>query len=221
MHIVCALAYEHRALRRASIGGIELSEPCGPGANAIERWADRFEQEHGAEARERRTPVILAGLAGGLRELWRLGEAAWIREVRMEDGRELEPPYPQSASSASKRASVCSSGVIVRSPAERRTLAERTGCDLVDQESAAFAEAGERYGWRWGIVRGVSDGVGDRLPSGIEAWVDDRGRSRPGRIALDLIRRPSGIPMTGRLSRASRQAMASVAARLAETMELG
>jgi hypothetical protein len=63
-------------------------------------------------------------------------------------------------------------------PQAKRDWAKRTGADLVDRESAAFARAASERGWQWTIVRGVGDGPRTLLPEGIDAWVDDRGRTR-------------------------------------------
>lgn len=219
MFVICALAYEHRSLRRARIPGVQLLEPCGPGGRAIDAWAERFEREHGREIEILGKPIVLAGLAGALNHHWRIGDAAWIRTVRLQDDRLLSAPYCDGAGEDRQAAAdICTSERIVNTAAEREALAARTGCSLVDQESAAFAETSERYGWRWGIVRGVSDTGEEGLPPGVDAWVDERGRSRIGRVVKDLARHPGSIAAIGRLSRASRIAMNGVANQLADAV---
>ena len=116
---------------------------------------------------------------------------------------------------------VVTSPDVVTTPAQKRELGREHGAALVDLESSAFAAAAESRGWRWGIVRGVSDGPEDRLPAAIRGWVDERGRARPAKVCLALVRRPGILGSVTRLARRSRAAMAAVARVLDETLTDG
>jgi len=84
-------------------------------------------------------------------------------------------------------------------PAAKRAWAERSGADLVDLESAAFARIAETWGWKWGIVRGIGDGPDATLPGEIGTWVDGRGRSRPGRVLRAVMGGRVGVGQLARL----------------------
>lgn len=202
------MKYEERALARAGIADVADLACCGPGPDAIVRWAET----EGVG----RSQVILAGLAGSLRETMRPGEAFVISTVTSPTGRhfrcDVSPPAEDAGEKRVRRAVVASAETILTTPQAKEAWAEKTGADLVDLESAVFAEAAAIFGWRWVIVRGVSDGPGEGLPHGIEHWLDQKGSVRPGRIAWSLAIRPWSIPMVLRIRRHAREAMANVAA---------
>jgi len=96
----------------------------------------------------------------------------------------------------------------VLSAHEKRRLAEEhPSAMLVDMESHAFASACEIRGLRWLILRSVSDGPQDELPAQAPSWVDAAGRTRPMRVAFDLVRHPREVPHTIRLAHAARRAL--------------
>jgi hypothetical protein len=86
-------------------------------------------------------------------------------------------------------------------------LAARTGADLVDLESAAFARAATAAGWRWLIVRGVSDELNDRLPPSLQSWVGHDGQAKWRSVVAGVIRRPTAIPALRRLQRSGQAGM--------------
>ena len=106
---------------------------------------------------------------------------------------------------------IFSTSRIVTTPAAKAELAARTGADLVDLESAAFADSAVKLGWNWAIVRGVSDGADEFLPDGIEQWVDAAGRTRVAVVALAFLQRPALAPTLWRTACAGRAAMADAA----------
>jgi adenosylhomocysteine nucleosidase len=77
-------------------------------------------------------------------------------------------------------------------------------------ESAAFADVSTTRGWRWAIIRGISDAVDDRLPAGIDRWTDQWGETQLGTVAGDLATRPWMLPAVIALGRRSRAAMHAV-----------
>ncbi len=159
---------------------------CGPGAEAIGQWS-------AGVAGEPRV-VILAGLAGSLSRRFAVRSAYIPAAVVGPDGKRHRPtlivPEPDDAPAPI----VTSVPATVTSPAAKRALAQETGTDLVDRESAAFAHAAIKRKWRWTIVRGISDGPDTALPQDIDAWVDQRGRTRIGMVLKSLARRPGILP---------------------------
>jgi hypothetical protein len=114
---------------------------------------------------------------------------------------------------------VTSAPIPVRRAEEKVRLADEIGADLVDLESRAFAVAATSRGWRWGIVRGISDAANTDLPGGIERWVDGAGRLRWPFVLAAMSRRPALLGPLLRLRRDAWAAMRAVAGRIAA--ELG
>jgi adenosylhomocysteine nucleosidase len=188
-------------------------ERTGPAATAIHRWFDE-NQARAASARW----IILAGLAGGLDPEIQPGRGYVISTVISHDDRRHvasisadECARVESPNTSHATATITSTDHVVSSPADRAALREATGAQLVDMESAAFAERAKQLGARWGIVRGVSDGVNSLLPRGLDHWVDESGRTRLGSVIMSLLRHPGDLPRTIALARASRAALRAIA----------
>lgn len=204
--VVCPLQFERKALVRAGLGvGCELS-CCGPGAEAITRWVDRDGPQESVRSPR---PVILAGLAGALGDTCAVRSAAVIGAVVGADGRRWTPSLPGAA--GGERAVITSVAASVTSPRARSDLARARHADLVDLESEAFAAVATKAGWRWAIVRGISDGPRTALPPGLDRWIDPAGRTRTARVFGGLARRPWLIPSLLRLRGDSAAAMLAVA----------
>jgi hypothetical protein len=201
--VVCALQFETAVLERSGLGAYCDLAVCGPGPLHVRRWAESIG--------ETERPVILAGLAGGLRADRPAGSAWTIGEVIGEGGGRRRPSL---IIKGLRPAVVVSTEAVVATVESKALLARRTGADLVDLESAAFAEAATGQGWTWGIVRGVSDGPDTTLPPGVERWVGSGGRTRGLFIVQSLLPRPWWWLGTLRLSRESRKAMQAVATTL-------
>ena len=186
--IVCPLRYEWKRLRRV----VHVSRfdwlCCGPGAAGVRRAAEVIG--------ETRRVVILAGLAGGLTQRAKAGTALFVAEVVDPVSHERwRPAWPAIQSSAAMRTCIITStGVSVTTTAEKASLAARSGADAVDLESVSFAKAATARGWRWGIVRGISDGPDQSLPQGIDQWVGANGRTNLGSVLMSLARQPMLIP---------------------------
>jgi hypothetical protein len=208
--VLCPLRFERRALRRAGLGRTCELKLCGAGARAIASWIPSLEPAD--------RPVILAGLAGALRSDRPAGSAWIITEVRPKDAESLLPswPGPRKGRSIDGPGSciITSSTTIVRRTTEKAILARQTGADLIDLESVAFAQAASARGWRWGIVRGISDAADSDLPAEIETWLDDRGRLRGAALLAALCRRPGLAASLRRLRRDGLRAMGAVAERI-------
>ncbi len=180
---------------------------CGPGPEAIGQWS-------AGVAGEPRI-VILAGLAGSLSRRFTARSAYIPAAVVGPDGKRHRPTLIAPGSDDAPAPVVTSVPATVTSLAAKRALAQDTGTDLVDRESAAFAHAAIKRKWRWTIVRGISDGPDTALPRDIDAWVDQRGRTRIGMVLKSLARRPGILPSLVTLWADSTAAMVA-AARLIE-----
>lgn len=211
--VLCPLRYEQMQLRAAGLGDRDSPaiECCGPGRNGVERWFKQNEP-HAARA----AWMLLVGLAGAIDPVILPGTAHAISTVIERNGKQRRASMVNRSGEQSAVAITSSEELTVTRDA-RSSLFLATGAQLVDQESVHFAGCAEQLGIRWGIVRGVSDGIETSLPRGLETWVDNEGRTRLGRVLLGLFRAPGDLPHMIALSRDSSWAMhaaASVANRL-------
>jgi hypothetical protein len=204
MFVVCPLEFEAKALRRtARERGWQL-EFIGPGARRMERWAGFAVLPPGSL-------VVLAGVAGGLTEAHRAG-AFRVGSVTTTGGGEWRAEVPATWHEPTVRC--LAADHVLATPADKRAAAQATGAAIVDLESAAFARVASVRGWRWAIVRGISDAVDDVLPAGIDRWTDAYGCTRLGEVATSLATRPWTIPQVIALGRRSDDAMRAVDAAL-------
>jgi nucleoside phosphorylase len=204
--IVCPLQFERDALRRTSLTSHFDLQCCGIGARAIDRWVRDLPPVD--------RPVILAGLAGGLNNRFPAGSAWWITNVVRDDqSADWSPPVIGFGVSgaAPTRCIITSAMDSVTNVARKRWLRDQSGADLVDLESAAFAQAASERGLRWGIVRGVSDDASTSLPSNIDQWVDSRGKPRLFIILRSIIAQPALLPAMLRLRRRANAATTALA----------
>jgi len=238
--IVCPLEFERRALARAGLATLCDLHRSGPGRAAITAWAAAIDPPPGpvvlAGLAGGLQPPPAADSDATAAGPAATSRARIVTRVRDEAGKvcvlsavasagpvlPTGSPRPASGKVCVLSAlllsaleppdcTVVSRGRIVVSAREKRALGEETGADLVDLESAAFAETATARGWSWGIVRGVSDDVGTDLPAGVGSWTDDRGRTRPLRVLADVLRRPASIASLLRLRRDGERALREVA----------
>ncbi len=181
------------------------SEVTGPGRNGIIRWFETRFDPMDAASRPRRLALI--GTAGGLSaratpaSTWSAGE---IRDVAT--GSRWQAPWRPLPV-----ASIVSVDAPLKSAAAKASLHALSGADLVDLESAAFAECATARGVEWAVIRAVSDGPLESLPSGCTAWIDTGGRTRTlVAIAANLLR-PWRIPAVARLASTARRGLESAA----------
>ena len=196
--IVCPLEFERKVLRRAGLEDVAELHCCGPGAAAVAAWSAKASA--GAS-------VILAGVAGGLDPDYAAGSAWVVTEVRSPGGEARVPPIRAQAP-------ICVATSVpetVATIAGKQALAHDTGAHIVDLESVPFAHAADQRGWRWAIVRGISEDAATELPAGIDRWVDGSGRVRPAPLIADLCHRPGSLQTLRDLRRQSHQALVSVA----------
>ena len=203
--LVVPLEFERRALLDTAVSQACDIVCCGPGASTVGRWV--------AGCGSGEQPLILVGLAGSLREDIATGTAYEIAKVIDDDGHEWKPTFKgrDDQTSGSSDLTIVSTHHPVTDSAAKRALAQQTGADLVDMESAAFAAAVSQIQRPWAVVRGVSDGVDDSLPDDIEDWIDERGRTRTAAVIGAIVRRPALIGAVRRLRAQSAAAMDSAA----------
>ena len=195
--VVCPLRFERRALGRAGVGRYCELVCCGAGAVAAARWASDFVASG---------PVILCGLAGALNDNFDVGTAHAVAAVVDVDGRRLEPSMWEQAGPV-----ISCPPSTLRTPQAKQAWSADSGADLADLESEALARVAIEKEWRWGIVRGVSDGPDTTLPAGIDTWVDTAGRTRTGRVLGAMLTGRVGLRRLMRLRSDSTRAMAAAA----------
>jgi adenosylhomocysteine nucleosidase len=200
MQVVCPLAFESSALARTARERGWSVACSGPGAGSIRRWGQFAVLPPGSL-------VVLAGVAGGLADGFRAG-AARVATVRDTNGHMWSASIPTSWTG--RRATCLSVDAPLADPAAKRAAGIAHAADIVDMESAAFADVATTRGWRWAIIRGISDAVDDRLPAGIDRWTDQWGETQLGTVAGDLATRPWMLPAVIALGRRSRAAMHAV-----------
>lgn len=199
MLVVCPLEFERSALAATARRRGWRLERVGLGRGAVESWAACARAEPGET-------VVLAGIAGGLDPRMPVGTAAWASWIDDGAGGRWEPPLLPPGPAVG----LVTADAVAATPQEKQLWRVRTGAALVDMEAAAFAAAAQRRGWRWAVVRGVSDGSEDALDPAIAAWTGRDGRVRPGAVAAGLLRSPGLVPQALRLARRGAEAMRAV-----------
>ncbi len=203
-YVICPLEFERRGLLQAGVGKYCEVSCCGPSALATRQCVQSSAVTDG--------PIILAGLAGALREDFCKGSAYVATRVIDDAGHAWHPTgIAQGSLPGPSGPTIISTLHTITSTEDKRALAQRSGADLVDLESAAFAEAASAAGRRWAIVRGVSDGLHDALPEAIDEWVDEQGRARTSAVIAAIVRRPAMVSEVRRLRADSIEAMNAVA----------
>lgn len=204
--IVCPLRAERAWLIRAGIAP-DVVCCCGPRQEGLEtRLRSLLEP---AVARDR--PVVLAGLGGALHDGLAIGEALWASTVRATERPDasLTPPIVGRPSTG-----LVSSPTLVNDPAARAALATAHDASVVDMEASMFARLATELGAEWGVVRGISDGPRETLPSGVEHWVTSDGGTAYGALLRTIVCRPWLLASLPAMQQRGRHAMRTVATRL-------
>ncbi|MGB6877436.1 MAG: hypothetical protein WBD87_15525 [Candidatus Acidiferrales bacterium] len=166
-------------------------------------------------ALEWRTDIcIAAGLAGSLRDDYRVGEILAARDImELESGRTVA-----AEAGLLHRAKTCGAVVIDRlltsstmilSAEGKRRLGNMAGA--VEMESFAVVTEAVAKGIPAIAIRAISDEVDEDLPMDFSGVLDDRGNVRTGRIVRALARAPQKLPALMRLGRHSRAASVKLA----------
>lgn len=201
--ILCPMSVERsaiaKALARASLGTAKVIQ-TGIGAGAIVSAA---KVHAGAAA------LILAGVAGGLREVADVPPLGAIVDER-------GAAYDDFLGRVAGGVTLVGVDRIVDTPAAKLALAHSTGASIVDMESHAFAACCRSLGVRWGVVRGVSDTPSETLPAEILGWITPQGNTRVVRAVCDMALSPSHIPHIMRFARRSQRVLPQVGDRVVE-----
>jgi nucleoside phosphorylase len=158
---------------------------------------------HAIELLETPSCVIMAGLAGALDPILKVGD------IVMSGGE--QPPRK-----GARHGSFHTSDKIISTPQQKAELFQATGAAAVDMEGSLVANWLERIGSELITIRAISDSASQAVDPRVLALVDQWGRPRAAAVIRLLIRRPLLVTLLIRLSRDSRFA----AARLGEAVRL-
>ncbi len=103
------------------------------------------------------------------------------------------------------------SAIVLRTPAEKAVLLQRTGAIGVDMESAAVAAVAEEARVPFMAVRVVADSTDITLPSSELNACDEFGRLNPFRLIREIVARPAELFPLVRLARDYRAAQKTLA----------
>ena len=178
--VLCPMSVEVRTITRSvlnagPVGHVHF-ERTGVGKGAVVRALEK------AVGDLRPAVAILAGACGGLRET---EDVPNISRVIDEHGGSWTP-----TNAAPGGVTLIGVDRIISTPKQKHDLAERTGASIVDMEAHAFAEACERLGIAWAVVRGVSDTPDETLPGEVLGWIRPDGGTRAMRAVVDMVRKP-------------------------------
>ena len=93
------------------------------------------------------------------------------------------------------------SGRLLSTPRQKERLFRQTGALAADMESAAVAEAADRYSVSFAVVRAISDTADMALPAAIAEATDEGGRLQIAILLWKLLRSPGDWADVWRLSR--------------------
>ena len=203
---------EHAAIRRAlDVAGLPdvRTIQTGIGKYALLKALQAHTPTDGS-----RPLMILAGAAGGLAHLE--NHVPPIARVIDEHGNSWTPHRADPAG-----VTLIAADTIISTPADKKSLAARTGASVVDMEAHAFAAFCEERGLPWTVVRGVSDTPEETLPAQVIHWITPEGNTRNLRAARDLALRPWLIPHIVSVVRRSNQVLPLVGKAVVEMVRRG
>ena len=142
------------------------------------------------------TAILMCGVAGGLDPTLGIGD------VILDDRCALVP-----ATIGYRRGAVHSATAIISSPIQKAEVFHETAALAVDMEQAIVRNFANHLGIPMIGIRAISDTADQTLDPAVVNLVDDLGRPRAGKIALNLIRRPSLIPYLRALNKNTNMAL--------------
>ena len=199
--LLCPLQFERRALLAAGLDDCCDIVCCGPGDAAGVWVKDNC-------VTNINSPLILVGLAGGLRDGLLTSTAHIAEKIIDEKGNSWTPTFKFSDNAS--QVTIVSTRHVIVTPQAKRALAEQSNADIVDLESANFAAAASACGCQWAILRGISDCASDSLPRDIDRWVDSKGSTVPSAVVGSILRKPAVLKDIRRMRSASIAAMEAV-----------
>lgn len=210
--IFIPMQIEHVAIRRAldAAGHSDVRTiQTGIGKHALLRAL----QTH-APSDNSRPLMILAGAAGGLVHLD--NDVPPIARVIDEHGNSWAPHRADAAG-----VTLIAADTIISTPADKKSVAARTGASVVDMEAHAFAAFCEERSLPWTVIRGVSDTPDETLPAQVIHWITPEGNTRNLRAARDLALRPWLIPHIVSVVRRSNRVLPLVGNAVVEMVRRG
>ena len=102
--------------------------------------------------------------------------------------------------------------------AARTAAAARTGAAMVDMESGPFARVAHESGWKWGVIRAISDDAAAELPAEVMRWLRPDGGTHWMNLAVDLATKPRLWAPVRSMVRHANAAMRSAARVLEHTL---
>jgi len=162
--------------------------------------------------------VVASGLAGALKPAYGVGDVLAARFVRSDRGDQ----HVSSSEALLRLAVECGAKAVdslVSANAIARTVEDKARlsglADVVDMESLAILTETRRAGIAAVAVRSVADSAECDIPCDFSKMLDDRGRMRLWRLALEPLRAPHRLPALICFALASHRA----AGRLAEFLD--
>ncbi len=139
--------------------------------------------------------IISCGFSGALVPELVIGDILVGTSIRNPEGRELkfDLRFEADPDTGLYAGPLYNSEKILRTVAEKKHAAMRTGCMAVDLESFAVADACREAGEKFLVVRTVSDDLKNDLPPEALAIFAAQGFKRWGVVAGSLVRRPSSV----------------------------
>jgi adenosylhomocysteine nucleosidase len=186
--------------------GAEWVAACaGIGAQAARRAFAEIERNGAVDL------VVSAGWAGALEERFAAGRAYRVSGVI--DAGTLER-FP--AATPSGECWLVTSDMVANQ-ADKRRLAANHGGGLVDMEAAAVARLAASRGVPFYCIKGVSDGLADRLPD-LNGFISPSGRFQRGRLIRYSLLRPWYWPALARIGTNCRKAAEGIGFSLHEIL---
>jgi len=196
------------ALKREAAPFVRLSrdDPTVQVAiTGIGRACARRKAEEILSATIRPRVVIMAGYAGALDPILRVGDVVITSEVIDEAGGRWPTSWPEV-----RTGRILTVDRLIGSTTEKLELGRLHQVSAVDMESAAVAEVCRRNGMAFGCIRAISDDVSMSLSPRLLRLFAGGGVS-VGRVCLELLKAPGILPELVRLGRTSRLAGAELA----------
>jgi len=158
--------------------------------------------------------VVASGLAGALKPAHGVGDVLVARLVRADSADQqvsCSDALLRLAVGCGARAvdSFVSANAIARTAEDKARLGNRA--EAVDMESLAILTETHRTGIPAVALRSVADTAQCDLPCDFSKMVDERGRMRLWRVALEPLRTPQHLPALIRFARASHRAACRLA----------
>lgn len=210
--ILCPTSVERNAAIRVAAKRARIIQ-TGPGPIRMHAaLAQLFPKPPNPETR-----IILFGVAGALREA---PSASLISHIIDREGNRWSAPLHQPDTTPTDPSRTLPHPItllgvdqpITEVPAKARLASDYPEAQLIDCESHIFARECARLALDWRIIRGVSDGPTDPLPTNAPAWLAPEGDIRLTAVAASCFAHPRTIPHVARLARRTSAALRAAAA---------